>query len=151
MYNLRRSWVPSGGRSLEIRLPSRYHSLHVTLASSEWSQLWTFQGMCVHSSREASPPLHFRLFMLMVPSPLPKKASPWASSASPHPTCRHTTLASLRSQASSHTVPHQPSENTSTRPSHQWFPFTSLSCPGENPVELHYPESPAQLWHSTAA
>ena len=41
------------------------------------------------------------------------------------PSCLHTTLASLISQSSSHTVPHCPRKHTSTRPSKLFLPPTS--------------------------
>lgn len=103
-----------------------------TPASSEWSQLCTFQDIWEHSCREASAPVHLRLSSRMVPVPGPKKASPWATIASPQPNWWHTTWASGRSHASSHTVPHPESEYSSTRPSHRCWPPTSLSIPLKN-------------------
>lgn len=114
-----------------------HDSEQVTPASSEWSQLCTFQDIWEHSCREASAPLHFRLSSRIVPVPGPKKASTRAAVASPQPSWRHTTWASGRSQASSHTVPHPEFKYISTRPSHWCWPPTSLTIPSKNKEESH--------------
>lgn len=49
--------------------------------------------------------------------PCPSLAPVSASLALPNPSSRHTTVAARMSQLSSHTVPHSPFFNTSTRPS----------------------------------
>ena len=46
-----------------------------------------------------------------------------------YPSCLQATLASTLPQASSHTVPHLPFRQTSTRPSFGWVPPTSLILP----------------------
>ena len=121
LHNVYKSWVLSplpeaveggGWRGWN------HDSEQVTPASSVWSQLCTFQDMWEHCWSEPSAPLHLRLSRRMVPAPGPKKASTLAAAAGPQPSWRHTTWASGRSQASSHTVPHAAPENISTRPSH---------------------------------
>lgn len=113
-----------------------HDSEQVTPASSEWSQLCTFQDIWEHSCREASVPLHLRLSSRIVPEPGPKNASGLATAASPQPSWRHTTRASGRSQASSHTVPHPEFEYISTRPSHWCWPPTSLTIPAKMWINL---------------
>lgn len=108
---------------------SNHNSEQMTPASSEWSQLCTSQVIWEQSFREASAPLHFRLSIRIVPVPGPKKASPRAAVAFPQPNWRHTTWASGRSQASSHTVPHTEFKKISTRPSHRCWPPTTLTIP----------------------
>ena len=46
-----------------------------------------------------------------------------------YPSCLHTTVASRKSQPSSHTVPNDPLTHTSTRPSRHEFPPTNLTEP----------------------
>ena len=48
-----------------------------------------------------------------------------------NPNCLQTTLASVELQKSSHTVPHLPLTQTSTRPSREEEPPTSLISPLE--------------------
>lgn len=114
---------------MDVWLCWNHDSEQVTPASSEWSQLCMFQDIWEQPCREFSSPVHFRLSSRMVPVPGPKKASPQAAVASPQPNWRHTTLASGRSQASSHTVPQLETEYISTRPSHLCWPPTNLTDP----------------------
>ena len=69
-----------------------------------------------------------------------KDAMNWCTSAClllvENPICRHTTAASLLSQPSSHTVPHLPDMNTSTRPSQKCRPSMSLRFPFPWPPKL---------------
>ena len=46
-----------------------------------------------------------------------------------NPSCLQTTMTSLLVQESSHTVPHVPLKQTSTRPSSSLVPLTSLTSP----------------------
>ena len=46
-----------------------------------------------------------------------------------YPSCLHTTVASRKSQPSSHTVPNDPLTHTSTLPSRYEFPPTNLTEP----------------------
>lgn len=130
---------------LELWFCWNHDSEQVTPASSEWSQLCTFQDIWEHCCREASVPLHLRLSSRIVPVPGPKKASPRAAVASPQPSWRHTTWASGKSQASSHTVPHPEFKYISTRPSQSCVPPTSLTIPAETRRSV---SSPTQLPHS---
>ena len=55
--------------------------LHLTPASSEWSQLCAPMGFVLHSSSDDSFPLHNTLSRKMEPEPLPKKAPCTATDA----------------------------------------------------------------------
>ena len=83
-----------------------------TPASSEWPQLWLPHPFDPHSVRDSSDPVHATLSIQILPLPPPKVSTPvppeQANSA-------QTTFASVLSQLSSHTVPHSPALNTSTR------------------------------------
>lgn len=99
---------------------------HTTPASFSWVQLCDPQGSSWHSVRAASVPLHSAPFSHIGPRPFPKWAPLGADRAAPQPSSLHTTWALLRSQTSSHTVPHFWSWSTSTLPEHGHDPFTSL-------------------------
>lgn len=99
----------------------------MTLASSWWPQLCSDQPKWAHWPRLCSTPEHWRLSKKMSPEPGPKWASPGPETACPHPSCRHTTSASLRSHRSSHTVPQAPWWRISTHPEHRLEPSTSRS------------------------
>lgn len=78
----------------------------------------------------------------MGPAPSPKKAPPGAASAAPQPSSLQATVASRRSQLSSHTEPQRPPCHTSRRPAHPWGPSARRSR-GAGPVQT----SPASsLW-----
>lgn len=101
---------------------------HTTPASSLWLQ--SCSGAAGQSQRCSSCPSQPTSSRRMGPLPRPKAAPPWTRTARPHRSCRHTTSASARSQASSHTVPQAPSCSISTRPSHRLRPPASRSMPG---------------------
>ena len=115
----------------------------MTPASSWWPQLCSDQPEWAHWPRWRSAPAHCRLSRKMSPEPAPKWAFPRADTARPHPSCRHTTLASFRSHRSSHTVPQAPSCRTSTRPEHRPEPPTSRSS-GQSPADREGPVSPQE-------
>ena len=90
--------------------------LQTTLASSPWEQSCIPQPSWVQLKSEASPPWHPTWSIQIGPTPLPYAARRGAEEALEKPSWRHTTFASLISQVSSHTVPHIPFTQTSTRP-----------------------------------
>ena len=142
MYNGTHDSLPTRSlgryfRSLHNALPRppsprcrRFQTLgspeHLTEASSLCPQSLCPQFLAGQSHREDSLPLHFTSLSHMGPVPWPNAASFPASRAKPHPSWRHTTWASLRSQESSHTVPQEPPCQTSTRPEQLVVPSSSL-------------------------
>lgn len=98
-----------------------------TLASSWWPQLWMPNPRCLHCVIDASSPLQLTSSSQMGPLPRPKAAFCGAEVATPHSSCLQTTLASLRSHRSSHTVPHCPLWWISTLPEQRWPELTSLT------------------------
>ena len=81
----------------------------VTEASSEWPQLWEPQPGKAQSCSRCSLPLQLTLSMSIRLVPCPNCELLHAVIALEKPSCLHTTLASVMSQLSSHTVPHWPS------------------------------------------
>ena len=80
----------------------------MTPASSPWLQLCEFQPSCGQLHSWDSCPEQRTLSKTTGPEPCPNRALPGADVAPPQPSCLHTTLASLMSQSSSHTVPQEP-------------------------------------------
>lgn len=98
---------------------------HTTLTSSLLVQLFFSQDFAGHSLRADSVPLHLRSSSQMCVSPLPYIIG--LDFGSPHPNCRHTTLASSMPQPWSQTLLHCLLYNfTSTLPLQRCGPFTSL-------------------------
>lgn len=88
-----------------------YISVFLPLAANPFSceTLVFFLSQCI---RQVSAGALYRLIV-----PCPSRASVKASLALPNPSSRHTTVAALMLQLSSHTVPHSPFFSTSTLPS----------------------------------
>lgn len=84
--------------------------------SSLWSQLFFPHQLWRHSVNDLSLPVQRTSSIQIFPFPMPKVADEYTFTANPNPSSRQTTLASVRSHPSSHTVPQVPSWNTSTRP-----------------------------------
>ena len=84
--------------------------------SSLWSQLFLPHPLWRHSVNDVSLPVQRTSSIQIFPFPMPKVADEYTFTANPNPSSRQTTLASVRSHPSSHTVPQVPSWNTSTRP-----------------------------------
>ena len=84
--------------------------------SSLWSQLFIPHPLWRHSANDLSVPVQSTSSIQIFPFPLPKVADEYTFTANPDPSSRQTTLASVRSHPSPHTVPQVPSWNTSTRP-----------------------------------
>lgn len=97
---------------------------HSTLASSTWLQVFSPHGFALHSVRDPSVPLQFMSLSQIWPFPSPYFDSWGADSAVPQPRCLHTTLASRKSQPSSHTVPQVSLWSTSTLPEQLFGPST---------------------------
>lgn len=93
--------------------------------------------LCPHWDRAVSPPEHATSSIQMGPVPSPKRALWGADSTLPQPSCLHTTWASNRSQASSHTVPHWPLWKISTRPEQELFPPLARRTSPSTPVLLY--------------
>ena len=107
-----------------------------TPASSLWLQLWAPNPRWLHSVSFDSVPVHVTSSNQMGPLPCPKRAFPGADRTLPQPSCLHTTWASTRPQASSHTVPHCPRWKISTLPEQELFlPSARRTCPS-TPVLL---------------
>ncbi len=80
--------------------------------------------------RDISFPSHSTSSSHMGPEPGPNQAGTcWLLRATPHCSCLHTTWASLISQESSHTVPHEPLWKTSSLPAQSPPEPTSLMDP----------------------
>ena len=79
-----------------------------TPASWLWSQFCFPQPLWRHSVNDLSSPVHFTSSIHIVPFPRPKVADTCAFTAGPYPSSLQTTLASVRSHESSHTVPQFP-------------------------------------------
>lgn len=93
-------------------------ALHTTPTSSAWEQLCLPITGCLQCSSVLSVPSHStsssRIWRFVATRPI----SPGLAtlSALTKPSCLHTTVAALRSNKSSHTVPHSPLTKISTRP-----------------------------------
>lgn len=124
-------WLQATGRwSLSpLYLPS-----HRAPASSECGQLKT-SSFCSHSDNASSIPLQLTSWI----------RTRWFSGAAglynvplrvllaaPQFSSRHTTATSVKSQPSSHTVPHWPLSSSSTRPSQRWGPPISRTLGGDS-------------------
>lgn len=94
-------------------------------ASSAWTQLWIPNPLWLQSVTEGSNPKQWTSSSQIWPVPCPKAAFWRAARAPPQPNCLHTTLASFKSQASSHTVPQRPLWSNSTLPEQRSAEFTS--------------------------
>ena len=105
--------------------------LHMTLASSEWPQLWTPIPECEHEANDVSLPVQETSSSKILKVPWPNLALPGADSGEPYPSCRQTTCASVVLHPSSQTVPHSLLTYTSTRPSRAVLPPTrrTFQCP----------------------
>lgn len=131
----------------------------LTPASSKWSLEQLINELCEQSIRLLSLPLHSTLLRKIGPTPTPKWASVKATASVgicevgswvfepvwmmfvynlywywywplvEYPSCKHTTLASVLPQTSSHTVPHWLFTQISTLPSFSMLPPTSRSLP----------------------
>lgn len=111
--------------SANQHLPSQ-----TTPASSLWAQLWDPIPRWRHSVSFDSLPVHVTSSNQMGPLPGPKRALRGADRTLPQPSCLHTTWASTRPQASSHTVPHCPRRKISTLPEQELFPpLARRTCP----------------------
>lgn len=100
-----------------------------TPASSLWEQSPYPHGSAWQAPRDVSLPRHPTSSSHIGPEPGPKAACRKAAMAGPQPSCRHTTSASARSQESSHTVPHDPPCQNSTRPEQPLSPPNTRSAP----------------------
>lgn len=124
MHSMAHPFLATRGSKLN---PVSWHSPeHITAASSLCPQSLCPQDLAGQSHREDSFPLHFTSLSHMGPVPGPNAASLSAFTAEPQPSCRQTTWALSRFQESSHTVPQEPSCQTSTRPEQVVFPSWSL-------------------------
>lgn len=133
--------------------------LHLTEASSLWTQLCTPRPLFWQSNRRLSVPVQATSSRTIGPDPAPNRAKlkAWAPIVIIHkcvshteseiqhmycycrrksflpslenPSCLQTTFASVRPQPSSHTVPHSLLLQTSTRPSNTSLPPASLTSP----------------------
>lgn len=100
---------------------------HTTPASSVCWQLWAPQPLWEQLDSNVSCPVHWTPSIQIWPLPCPNSALVVARMARPQPTSLHTTLASFKSQLSSHTVPQVPLWRTSTRPEQRLLPPTNLN------------------------
>ena len=128
IQNVDKKWLTSSGKVLMPLFFSPRFS-HTAPASWEWKQLCLPMPLCEHSSNEASSPTHPTSSKKMGPKPAPNCAKQYEDCADGKPSWRQTTDVSLISQKSSHTVPHAPFISTSTRPSFDDEPPTSLIEP----------------------
>jgi len=129
--------------SYEQQLPE-----HTTLASSPWWHPVTPLGLALHLERLSSVPVQLTSDSQMGPLPRPKWAKPGAAMATPQPSCQHTTLASLMSQLSSHTVPHWCRSSTSTLPAQRLGPFTSWTAIGSETKNSKKEKKKKIFWKS---
>lgn len=117
------------------------HTFH--FHSWEWVRLDVVLGLLLSNSEMSwklkicerwSSTTRHRATNLHVP-PCPSRAPVRASLALPNPSSRHTTVAARMFQLSSHTVPHSPFFNTSTRPSPIIAPplRRTKGCYGDSP------------------
>ena len=109
------------------RVCDHYLLEQTTDASSWWPQLCEPQPPCGQFTMEVSLPKQLTSSNQIWPLPEPKCAELWALTAPEYPSSRHMTLASSKSQLSSHTVPQSPLYKISTLPSPFQLPPTSLS------------------------
>lgn len=89
---------------------------HTMPTSSLWSQLFFPHPLWRHSVNDLSLPVQRTSSIQIFPFPMPNVADEYTFTTNPDPSSRQTTLASVRSHPSSHTVPQVPLWNTSTRP-----------------------------------
>lgn len=110
------------GQSLGKTAGLGWVPVQTTPASSRCQQLCRAQPEWAQRSNASSVPVQRTSSSRMGPVPGPKRQRPGALRARPQPSRRHTTRAFLMFQWSSHTVPHTPWCQTSTRPSQRLCP-----------------------------
>lgn len=113
---------------------------HFTPASFSWVQWELLWRTTAQRVKLASCPVHWTCRSQISPLPAPNSAPRRADSAKPHPSSRHTTSASRRSQPWSQTVLHRSWRRTSTLPEHLFSPSTSLTPPVDEEKKMYYIE-----------